>query len=74
MAWQYNKKVNAVFTHHTSRWSWAHIGGIGWRRIRGGSRDGVTNMSIALAAAVANNRKVHVDIDSKKLITTMYLL
>ncbi len=74
MAWYYNKEVKATFVNHTSMWAWASIEGLGWRRISSGSTDGVTNMAIAFAVAKANNRKVHVNIDTSNLITTMYLV
>lgn len=74
MAWYYNKKVRMTFVHDISQWAWAYIDDIGWRRIKDGSSDGVTNISLALNAAAANNRTVHVNIDDNNLITTIYLL
>ena len=74
MAWHYNKKVLGTFVHNTTQYSYANIESLGWRRIRPGAPDGVTNLSVALAAAVANSRKVHVSVDSGGMITTMYLI
>jgi hypothetical protein len=74
MAWQYNKKVKVTFVHHVTQHAFAEIDGIGWRRIKSGSSDGVTNLLLALNAAAVNNRTVHVNIDGNNLINTVYLL
>jgi hypothetical protein len=74
MAWQYNQKVKMTFVHHATQYAFAYIDGIGWRRIKSGSSDGVTNLLLALSAAAANNRNVHVNLDGNNLITTVYLL
>ncbi len=74
MAWHYNKKVLRTFVHHTTQYSYANIEGLGWKRIRPNAPDGVTNLSIAFAAALANSRKVHVNVDSGGMITAMYLI
>jgi hypothetical protein len=74
MAWQYNKTVTATFVHHGGT-SWANLdGGTGWKRIKDGATDGVTNLTILFNAAHANGRKVHVDIDTGGLITTAYMI
>jgi hypothetical protein len=74
MAWQYNKKVLATFTYNGAQWAWANIDTVGWRRIKDGAADGVTNLHVLLNAACANGRPVHVDIDASNLITTAYLV
>ena len=74
MAWQYNKKVVATFTYSGAQWAWANIDTVGWRRIKDGAPDGVTNLHVLLNAACANGRLVHVDIDASDLITTAYLI
>ena len=71
--WYYNKNVASTFAHCTTQWAWASIDTLGWRRIKDGSSDGVTNMFDACCEAVANNRKVHVYADGD-FIYTMYLL
>jgi hypothetical protein len=41
--------------------AWAIVGAVsGWKRIRSGSADGVTNVFMILSAALANNRRVDV--------------
>ena len=40
------------------------IDGLGWRKIQPTSRDGVTNMFIALCEAFANNRRVNLYADN----------
>ncbi len=72
--WHYNKKINATFVHHKSQWAWADIDGVGWKRIKEGAADGVTNVLTLLSAARANERLVHVDLDANDLIVTAYLL
>lgn len=74
MAWVHDKKVLTTYIDHTSSWSWANIEGVGWRRIKDGAPDGVTNLTLLLNAAKAGDRKVSVDIDGSNLITTAYLL
>ncbi len=74
MAWQYNKKVLATFTYHGAQWAWANIETLGWRRIKDGAPDGVTNLQVLLDAACANARLVHVEVDASDLITTAYLI
>lgn len=71
--WVYNKAVLATFAHHTSQWAWAYIQDYGWRRIKDGAADGVTNLFGALCEAVANGHNVHVDLDGQ-FIYTMYLV
>lgn len=72
--WHHNLNVSQTYTHHTSEFAWASLEGIGWRRIKDGAVDGVTNLSVMMNAAKAHGRKVHVNIDDANLITTAYLL
>ena len=75
MAWQYNKKVLSTFLWHGAQWSWANLdGGTGWKRIKEGHADGVTNLTVLINSAHANGRSVHVDIDDAGLITTAYMI
>ncbi len=71
--WIHNVSVTSTFAHHTSQWAWAHLNGVGWRRIKDGAADGVTNLFVSLCEAAANNKKVHVYIDGT-FIYTMYLI
>ena len=73
--WNYNKKVNATFVHHTSQVAWADIQDLGWRQIKGGTADGVTNLIVLLSTAKANDRLVHVFIDAAdNKIATAYMI
>lgn len=72
--WYSNKKVAATFAHYTSQWAWANIDGLGWRRIKEGSPDGVSNLFLMMCEAKSNDKLVTVYIDEKDLITTAYLL
>ncbi len=71
--WHTNKSVQYAFVHHTSQYAYAFIETLGWRRIKPGAADGVTNMLDAFCNAVANSRKVHVYADDS-FVYTMYLL
>ena len=52
MAWQYNKKVLATFAFHGAQTSWANLdGGTGWKRIKSGQPDGVTNLTVLINSA-----------------------
>jgi hypothetical protein len=67
--WYTNKLVRYVYIVHTPQAAWAIIDGLtGWKRVRPGSADGVTNLAVLLNAAKANNRKVDVDIVSDQII------
>lgn len=71
--WVYNRRVLSTFTHHSTQLAWANLEGVGWRRVRSGSADGVTNMFTALCNAMANGRRVHAQIDGQ-FIYTMYVV
>lgn len=42
--WFNNEKVIAAFVSNDAQWAWANIEGIGWRRIKEGSSDGLPNI------------------------------
>ncbi|MDQ1282887.1 MAG: hypothetical protein QG666_677, partial [Euryarchaeota archaeon] len=58
--------------------AWAYLSGTGitagWRKIKTGAADGVTNVFILLSAAQSSGKKVNADIDAGNLITCAYLL
>ena len=58
--WSNNKTVTQTYTTHHAENSWANIQGLGWKRIKTGNKDGVTNTFVLLSAAKANNRQVNV--------------
>jgi C1A family cysteine protease len=62
--WQHDIIVTQVYASRDSMNAWAHFDGIGWRRIRPGSPDGVTNLLMLLAQAVAKGKKVTVLTDA----------
>jgi hypothetical protein len=74
MVWYNNRTVDATFAHYTTQWAWASISGLGWKKIKGGAADGVTNLFVMMCAAKANGKRVNVDIDANGEITTAYLL
>ena len=59
--WHNGKQVTRVFTTQHSQNCWAIISTIsGWKKIKTGNTDGVTNIFLVLSAAFANNRTVDV--------------
>ena len=59
--WHNNKIVRNVYVVHASQATWAIIDGLsGWKRVKPGAADGVTNLTALLCAAKANNRRVNV--------------
>ena len=63
--WHNNRTVSRVYTSHHSQNAWAIISGLsGWKRIKTGATDGVTNVHAVLTAAHANNKTVDVYIVS----------
>ena len=66
--WHNNKTVSRTYTSKDSQNCWAIISGIsGWKKIKTGATDGVTNTYITLNAARANNRKVDVYIVANEI-------
>jgi hypothetical protein len=72
--WKKNCKVKATFASNDPQWTWANIEGMGWRRIKEGSSDGVCNIFKIMCTAKSRDRPVHVEVDRENLITTAYLL
>ena len=57
--------VTRAFSTSDSQNAWGRLQGIGWRKIKKGSADGVTNIFAALCAATANGQSVSVKVDSQ---------
>lgn len=76
---QYNNlTVSLTYVSNDSQNAWAYLSGTGiaagWRKIKTGASDGVTNVFILLSAAQSSGKKVNADIDAGNLITCAYLL
>jgi astacin len=69
--WSYNKRVFQTFASNDSQNAWANIESLGWRRIKTGSPDGITNMFEAFCDAAATNKLVHVFADGAN-VSIMY--
>ena len=67
--WVYNVQVTATFADHTSQWTWVNIDGIGWRQVRDGAPDGVTNLFLMCNHALTHQRIMHLFIDANYLYT-----
>ena len=75
MAWQNGKTVVQTFASNDSQNAWVNLSDIGWRRIRTGAPDGVTNLFLMFNAAKANGRTVNVFLtdDSDQFASIAYL-
>ncbi len=59
--WHNNRTVSRTYTSHHGQNCHAIISGInGWRKVKTGAADGVTNVFVALCGARANGRPVDV--------------
>lgn len=65
--WHTNKSVIQVYATYHAQNAWARVEDLGWRKIRTGNPDGVTNTLIALSEAKANNRTVNVYADGSTI-------
>lgn len=72
--WHTNKDIRYTYAANASCVCWAWVDGLGWRSVQTGAPDGCTNLFIQLNAARANNRKVHVFINTSNFITAVILL
>ncbi len=63
ITWHRNMNVGLTYVSSHSQNAWAYISTMGWRKIKTGSTDGITNMFAAFCEAKANNRKVNVYAD-----------
>jgi hypothetical protein len=74
MAWNNNVSVVQTFGSNDSQNAWVNISGLGWKQIKTGAADGVTNLFIMFNAARANGRTVTVFVDdATQLVTIAYL-
>lgn len=64
--------LSSVYATPHSNNAWAHIPGVGWRKVTGISTDGVTNTFVALVRARAAGKAVYLHATSTE-IDTVYL-
>ena len=66
--WHNNTTVTRTYCSHHSQNCYAIVAAVsGWKRIKTGAADGVTNVWAALCAARANGRRVDVYIDADQI-------
>lgn len=65
----YNLTVQQVYATPHSENAWAHLSGLGWRKIDPNAPHGVTNTLELLAVSHAHNRKVHVQLDGNQIFS-----
>lgn len=59
--WYNNRTVTRTYTSHDAQNCWAIVSGLsGWKKVKTGAVDGVTNTFALLCSARANNRPVDV--------------
>ena len=59
--WINNRTVTRTYTTHNGQNCWAIISGVsGWKKVKTGAADGVTNVFVALCDARANGRRVDI--------------
>lgn len=62
--WHNSKTVQWVHSKNGSQACWAIVEGLnGWKRVKTGSTDGVTNIYLTLCMAKSNGKKVNVYIN-----------
>lgn len=71
--WVSNQTIQLTYAIHTAQGAWAYITGIGWRRIRTGSPDGVSNVFQVCCQAMASGGKVNLYIDGTYLYNVIQL-
>jgi immune inhibitor A len=70
--WQANKKILQAYASSDGQNAWANIESLGWRKIKTGTADGVTNMFAAFCEAAVNDLRVHAFADGQN-VSIMYL-
>jgi immune inhibitor A len=72
-SWHKKQTIDRTYAHCASQWAWAHVSGLGWRRIKEKSSDGVTNIFGLACEAVGSGLKVNVYADDS-FIYMLYLI
>ena len=72
--WHNNKLVFTTYSSHHSQNSWANVEGLGWRKVKTGATDGVTNLYMMFNAAKGSGRRINCFVDTNNEITIAYLL
>lgn len=70
--WYANKKALQTFASNDSQNAWVNIEGLGWRKIKTGAPDGVTDLFSLFCEAVANIKTVTVYADAS-VVSIAYL-
>ena len=65
--WHSNLAITRVFSTYHSQNGWAAFSGLGYRKIEPGSADGVTNMLLLFAEALASGKRVNIYADGQKV-------
>jgi len=74
MAWINNVNVSQTYSSNDSQNAWVSLPGVGWKKIKTGSADGVTNLFVMFNAAKANGRTVTAFVeDSTQQVTIAYM-
>ena len=65
--WHNDIKVNATFAAGGFKDVWAHLGTLGWRRIKTGASESVSNLYTLLSGAHAHDRPVNAHLDGDEI-------
>lgn len=65
--WHNDIKVNATFTANGFKDVWAHIGTVGWRKVKTDAAVNVSNLYTMLSTAHAHGRLVNAHLDGNEI-------
>lgn len=65
--WYNNRTISQIYTTYHSQNAWALIQGLGWRKIKTGNSDAVTNTFMLLCDAKGNSRPVNIYADGSNI-------
>jgi hypothetical protein len=72
--WENNRDVRHVFATAGTQQAWAILDGVsGWKRVRAGSPDGVSNVAQVLTTAKTRGRKVNAFIQNNQIERALML-
>ena len=65
--WYSNRVISHTYTTYHSQNAWAYIKDLGWRKVKAGQSDGVTNCFVSCCEAAGNQKNVTVYADEEHL-------
>lgn len=71
--WYTNKKITRLWLKNQDCNSWATVSGLGWRKLANNSDSAVVALTMLVSHALCTKSNVHVNEDSAKKITEIYV-